>query len=299
MTYIIRKAVLGAVPEIEITASEFVDLKAARNILSDAFATQEKYEIVVTNFLDLEKQLLNIAVTNKIRHTPSYSEFFETRSILNIRLVNLLTATRLYLDQLPQHVAHCLPNRPDAQIDVKRRCSEEYDQHFEFRFMEALRNHVQHRGIPIHFIRHGSQWATLDENKQMEFYVQIAAQLDWLEDDEKFKKSVLAEIKEDVDLLAATRKYVESLSAIHQYVRDIISDSVTAARAKIEAVHARYSQLYSDNLVGISAVELGEEGVRSSIPLLLDWDDVRIQLQQRNWQLVNLAKRYVTSKIMK
>ncbi len=299
MTYIIRKAVLGTVPEIEITASEFADLKAARKVLSDAFATEEKYEIVITNFIDLEKQLLNVAVIDKIRHKPSYSEIFETRSILNTRLVNLLTATRLYLDQLPQHVAHCLPNSPDVHIDVKRRCSEEYDQHFEFRFMEALRNHVQHRGIPIHFVRHGSRWTSLDESKQMEFYVQISAQLDKLEADEKFKKSVLAEIEEDVDLIATTRKYVESISAIHQYVRDTISDSVTAARTTIEAVHVRYSQLHSDSLIGISAFELGEEGVRSSIPLLLDWDDVRIQLQQRNWQLVNLSKRYVTSKIMK
>jgi len=35
----------------------------------------------------------------------------------------------------------------------------------------------------------------------------------------------------------------------------------------------------------------------SSIPLLLNWDDVRVSLQKRNRKLTNLRKRYVTGNI--
>lgn len=299
MTYILRKAVVHAVPEIEIAQEEFADLKSAREILAGAFAIEEKYEIAVSNFLALEKQLLEVAVTNAVRDTLSYGEFFETRSALNIRLVNLLTATKLYLDQLPQHVADCVPNSADVASTVKRRCADEYDKNFEYRFMEALRNHVQHRGIPIHFIRQDGHWTSFDEFGLMEFSVHIAAQKEILESDGKFKKAVLAEMAEEVDLLAAARKYVESLSSIHQFVRDLISDSITAARALIESAHTRYSEVFDGNLIGLSAIEVDEEGVRSSVPLLLEWDDVRLQLQNRNRQLVNMAKRYVTSKTPK
>ncbi|MDT3736559.1 MAG: hypothetical protein ROZ00_10055 [Denitratisoma sp.] len=297
MTYVLRKAVLDIVPEVEITPEEFVTLKAAREILTDAFAIEEKYEIVVSNFLSVEKQLLDIAVTNAVRDTLSYGELFEIRSALNIRIVNLLTATKLYFDQLPQHIADCVPDRVDIADTVKRRCSEEYDKFFEYRFMEALRNHVQHRGIPIHFIRQDGHWTSFDELGQMEFSVFIAAQRDVLESDGKFKKTVLSEMTQDVNLLAAARRYVESLSSIHQFVRDLISDSVTAARARIESAHTRYSMVFDGSLIGLSALDVGEAGVRSSFPLLLEWDDVRIQLQKRNRQLVNLAKRYVTSKV--
>jgi hypothetical protein len=297
MRYLLRKAVLDTVPEVEISACEFADLKAARSVLSNAFAIEEKYEIVISNFLDLEKQLLDVAATNAVRNTLTYGEFFETTSVLNIRLVNLLTATRLYLDQLPQHIGDCVPSNPDAAEVVRVRCSKEYNGYFEYRFMEALRNHVQHRGTPIHFVRQDGHWTSFDEDGLMEFSVHITAQRSFLEEDGKFKRAVLAEVSEDVDLVAASRKYVESISAINELVRELVANSVASARTTIENAHSRYSQDFAGNLIGLSALAIDAGGVISSIPLLLEWDDVRVQLQKRNRQLVNLAKKYVTSKV--
>lgn len=297
MSYILRKVVLDLVPEIKISSDEFSALKSAREVLIEAFAIEEKYEIVVFNYLAFEKQLLEVAATNSVRHTLGYGDFFETISALNISLVNLLTSTRLYLDQLPQHVAACIPNGDDVASKVKYRCSEEYDNHFEYRFMEALRNHAQHRGIPMHSIQQNSGWTSFDEFGQMEFSIRVSAQKKTLESDGKFKKSVLLEMPQEVNLLAATRKYVESLSTLNQFVRDEIKDSVASARATIEAAHAKYSQVYDGSLIGLAAMTIAENGERLSVPLMLDWDDVRVQLQKRNRQLVNLSKKYVTSKI--
>ena len=130
----------------------------------------------------------------------------------------------------------------------------------------------------------------------MEFTVDIAAQRRYLEADKKFKKSILAEISENVDLKAASRRYVESLSAINEFARELIVDSVTSARTAIEGAHKRYAKIYSESLIGIAASAIAEEGEVSSVPLLLDWDDVRIELQKRNTQLRNLSKKYVTGR---
>lgn len=296
MRHIIRKAVLASVPELEISAEEFSLLQMARRVLSSAFSVEEKYEILVANFLALETQLLDIAATNVVRNKLTYSEFFETRSALNVRMVNLLTAARLYLDQLPQDIADCLPSNDTAPSLVKDKCSQEYDQHFEYRFMEALRNHAQHRGIPIHFVSQGSRWTSHDERGRMEFTVDIVAQRGYLEEDEKFKKLILEEISGDVDLMAACRRYIESLSAINQFARDLIAESVRAARQTIEGTHKRYSELYSESLIGLSASAIEDGRETLSVPLLLDWDDVRLELQKRNSQLVNLRKRYVSGR---
>ncbi|MGZ8252276.1 MAG: hypothetical protein ACXWT7_08015 [Methylophilaceae bacterium] len=298
MKYILRKAVLDPVPELEITPKAYADLKSARNVLTNAFAIEEKYEIVISNFLDLEKQLLVIAVTNSVRSTLNYAEFFDTQSVLNIRLVNLLTGTRLYLDQLQQHVESCAPKQPNIKDLVKTRCSKEYDDFFEYRFMEALRNHVQHRGIPIHFIDQKSQWTSFKDDGLMEFSVHIFAQRKYLEEDEKFKKAILNEISKNIDLIATSRKYIESISAINEFVRESIKESVLLARETIESAHNSYKQVYTESLVGICAMEINNGQEISSVPLLLDWDDVRIQLQKRNKQLINLTKRFVSSKTL-
>jgi hypothetical protein len=297
--YIIRKAVLTPTPELEISPEEYSLLGKVRGVLSAALAIEEKYEILIANYLALETKLLQIAAANMVRNTLTYSEFFDTRSALNIDLVNLLTAARLYLDQLPQDVAECLPEKPGAGDLVNDQCSKEYDQHFEYRFMEALRNHVQHRGIPIHFIRQDAQWTSFGEDGRMEFTVDIAAQRRYLEEDKKFKKAVLDEVTGDVDLKVACRGYIESLSAINEFARDLVAEPARSARATVEAAHRRYAEVYSEKLIGLTASVIDDGREISSVPLLLDWDDVRLELQRRNSQLINLRKRYVTGRMMK
>lgn len=294
MRYLIRKDVISPVPEIDISADEYTRLERARAVLANAFSIEEKYEILVSNFLELEKQLLHLAVTNAVRDTLSYSEFFETRSVLNICLVNLLTAARLYLDQLPQDISECIPENIAAVRLVKNRCSKEYDECLEYRFMEALRNHVQHRGIPIHSISQGAHWTSFKEDGLMEYSVDILAQKRYLAEDRQFKKKILAELPDEVDLKAACRRYVEGLSAIHQFARELIAEATSAARDAIEVMHKRYAGVCSESLVGLAAFALSDGVKRSFVPLLLEWDDVRIELQKRNAQLVNLSKRYAT-----
>ena len=298
MKYIVRKAVLAPTPIIEIMAEEYSLLAKARTTLVSALAMEEKYEILIANYLALETSLLQIAASNTVRNTASYSALFEVRSALNVQLVNLLTAARLYLDQICQEVADCLRGDASAADSVKAECSRQYEKHFEYRFMEALRNHVQHRGIPIHYLGHLSQWTSFDEDGRMEFAVDIAALRQYLEEDKKFKKSVLAEMSERVDLVAACRRYIESLSEIHEFSRNLVSAATSNARSRIEAVHRRYAEVWSESLVGLAASSIEDERETSSIPLLLDWDDVLLELLQRNTRLVNLRKRYVTGRTM-
>jgi len=297
MKYILRKDVLGNVPEIEISEQEYIELQKARNTLSNALAVEEKYEIVISNYLDFEQEILNATTSYMIRAHLDYSDFFKIRLGLNIKLVNLLTSVRLYIDQLNQNVAECLADNPNAKDDVKRLFSNEYNENQYYRFMEALRNYVQHRGIPVHWTQQSGRWTSLEDDGLLEYSVELASQRSYLEEDKKMKKSVLADMGEKVDLKAATRSYLESISRVHESVRSIIADSVSSSRKLIEDAHQRYSEEYSDSLVGLSASNWDDHKRIESIPLLLDWDDVRVSLQKRNRKLINLSKRYATGAI--
>jgi len=85
--------------------------------------------------------------------------------------------------------------------------------------------------------------------------MELASQRSYLEEDHEFKKKkkLLAELDEKIDLKAATRSYVESISNVHESARSMIAESVTLARELIEDAHRRYAAVHSESLVGLSA----------------------------------------------
>ena len=294
MRYLLRKCVLGSVPEVEITKDEYARLESAHHILSCALAIEEKYEILIANYLDFEKEMLNLTAEDMVRSDKDHSNMFEVRLRLNARLVNLLTAARLYVDQLNQDVRVCAPQDHDAKEQVKKFFAKEYDESRDYRFMEALRNYVQHSGIPVHQTSQGCKWTALDGNGLLEFSMELASQRSCLGEDQQFKKAVLDELDEQVDLKVATRKYVESMSNVQESARSIVAESVTASRGLIEDAQRRYAEVSNGDLVGLGACKWPDGGKISTVPLFLEWDDIRIRLQARNGKLINLSKRYVS-----
>ncbi|MEI2612194.1 MAG: hypothetical protein V9G20_26450 [Candidatus Promineifilaceae bacterium] len=297
MKYTLRKAVAGDVPEIEITEEDYLTYQQVRKVLSNCLAIEEKYEILISNYLEFEKQIVNRIVSNMIRNEHGYSDLFTIRLQLNVCLVNLLTSARLYVDQLQQHVAVCMPDYADAKKTVEALFSKEYDAYLEYRFMEALRNYVQHCGIPVHWVSSGARWTDLGKDGFLEYFMEVASLRSLLQEDKRFKKSVLDEIGDKVDLIASTRCYIECFSNVHEAVRQMIKEPVANARKTLEEAHNQYRKVYDKNLVGLSACIQSEDGIVEYFPLLLDWDDVRIKLQKRNQKMTNLKKRYATGKI--
>lgn len=116
---------------------KFCSIVEARNILSAAMAVEEKYELLISNYIELEKEVLKATADNMVYQDRGYSDFFDVRLLFNQRLVNLLTSSRLYIDQIQQHIKACLPNNLEASINAKALFSKEYDSHFEYQFMEA------------------------------------------------------------------------------------------------------------------------------------------------------------------
>jgi hypothetical protein len=299
MKYILRKPILDEVPEIEISEEKYRSYRESKAILLNCLEIEEKYEILISNYLELEKSILDAIANNMVHHQIDYSDFFDTRLTLNIRVVNLLTSARLYVDQLHNHVKGCVPHLDDSETLVKKILSKEYDENPECRFMEALRNYVQHRGLPVHSTSRSSSWIDLGENGQLEYSLELASLKTILEEDGKFKKQILNQSSDNIDLKVATRSFIESLSKVHDTVRTIIQESVQNSRLNLEDAHSQYKKVYTGSLVGLCACIMNDQEIIETIPLLLDWDDVRIKLQQRNQKLINLKKWYVTGRVQK
>ncbi len=298
MKYILIKAVLGNMPQLEIDKSRYEALESARDVLSNALAAEEKYEIVIANFLDFENELLDRSVQNMIRTPNDYDGFFQIRLDLNKRLVNLLTSGRLYIDQLGQHIRNCVVDKEATTAIIKKLFEAQYDAHLEYRFMEALRNYVLHRGLAVHSTRLGANTVEDDTGKGLEFTIDVVSLRDVLADGKTFKKEVLKELPDRVDLKAAVRQYVESLNIVHLGARKLIEVEVAEARRLIEKAQSDYLVIYSGGLTGLQAWKLTKDGLKDEgFAILLEWDDIRRELQKKNRSLNNLSTRFVSSRI--
>jgi hypothetical protein len=296
--YKIQVWALGSHPEIKIDELMFGQLKQARRCLSGILAIEEKYELLLSNFLDLETECLNITCINMISSSTSYNGFFDIRLALNRRIVNLLTSTRLYIDQIQRHVKACKPDDEAIIKKVKSLLSTEYDSHFEYRFMEALRNYVQHCGLAVHSTSLGGGWTSHEDDGELEFKTRIFTHKSVVENEKGFKKAISKEMTKKVELIYATRVYIESISKIHCEIRELLAESSKQSRQLISKMIEDYKKINSGKAGALSAVCLVSntptDKVVEKFPLLLEWDDIRIELEKKNSRLINLRKSFVS-----
>jgi hypothetical protein len=282
MKYVLRPwARNETAPDLEITAARAEHLARLREVLQGALTIEEHYDIVLGLYKSLERVTLDIAIEQMTHQSmlDDQEESYATRASVNVALISLLTAIRLYLDALAPNVAACVRGTPETISEVQRLRAFQYDEFFEYRFMEALRNHVQHHALPVHSLTLDSHWD--DDRKHLEHSVSYVAFKRFLVRDGDFKKTILAEAPDTVDLQEATRRYIDCLSHIHVSVRKLIDHAVRAARDEITGTIEEYRQFCGGvNSLAVFVVD-GEQSVRQT-PVWLGWDDVRLNLRKRN-----------------
>ena len=143
--YLLRIYALGPHPELEISHEAFEGIKSSKAILNAGLSMEEKYEVLVSNYLEFEKEMLIYSAECMIRNNLNTDAFSKIKMDLNRRLVNIMTAARSYIDQVSRDIRSIVPHEIKENDFVKKALSDKYDELFEYRFMESLRNHVQHR----------------------------------------------------------------------------------------------------------------------------------------------------------
>ena len=297
--YFLKQHTIASTIALSIENNVYIRIKSSREVLSSAIAIEEKYDILVENFAELERELLNESIQHMIFNLDSYDALYETKSILNRRIINLLTAVKLYKDQITKHVRSCTQDEPDIEKYVKDLFSNEYDSNLEFRLIEAFRNHVQHYGLAIHRILIKSSWDDLGENRKQLNQIQLFIRKDELKKDSSFKKSTFNEIPDEANITHALRIYMGCISNIHDQIRVKTQSNIESARSFIVEKIEAYKSCGGDPL-GLNAVYILENNPTlkpiERIPLLLDWDEVRRNIQRKNHSIKNIKNWYVSNR---
>lgn len=298
MEHGLARLVIGSRKFVVLSQSEYDDIRLARNLLLQGLFIEQKFDLLIDDYLEFETELLEIGARQMIRGGGSWTEFQDQRNHMNRRVVNLLSAARLYLDHTLHHLGNIDSTNAGVKSSIESVISAQYDLSLGYRFMEALRNYVQHRGYPIHGVTYGASRTDAGSIYVVTPYVEVPR----LGEDGKFKASVLGELKlmqEKIDIRPFVREYIEGLWKIHQAIRDqlqtVLDQSDQLVRATIERY--RNEQPFEDSIVGLAAVTREGYTYGENVPLFEDLLDYRKSFVQKNRNLTNLARRYVSGQI--
>jgi hypothetical protein len=275
--FILEQRVLGPHVHLEISKARYDELAHARSILSDALTFEQRYELLLGNFIAMELAFTEISLRSKLEPQFGYSDSAAILSEANRHVINFLTALKSYIDQAPQDFK-CLDLDPGFGKVVKQQLESAFERSSDYRFIYTLRNHVQHSANPVHGFE-GDADPKGDPNAWVES-VKLNANRTSLEEDKEFKKKVLEEQPQKIDVRRRVRQAMNEIGLVHLALRAVANDHVKRARKAVEAAIKEYLDAGADSSVGLVATRVGD--INSDVPVFLAWDDVRVQLAQKN-----------------
>ena len=223
----------------------YKEIKQARDICLLAVVLEERLQFVLDNYAEWESELLDQAQEHLLWQTRR-SDAMQQRLTLDRRLANVLTAFRLYVDHTDTSLSDIF-GKDSSELDaIKKIKNELYDNCFGYRFLEALRNHVQHCGLPVQIVTFHSGLVDGDLKSDIQFSVIPYTSLDTLAADKDFKKGILDEIKsigEKIDLRRPIREYVSCIVRLHREVQKVFSKVITDSKEFYSKAIEKYSTI--------------------------------------------------------
>jgi hypothetical protein len=263
MKYYVAQPWSGGKESIQIFKADFQAIREAKDGVVRAMLIEEKLELVLDNFVEYEGDLLQLALRSAVFEEYGWSDFRAAAQRVNRRLANLLTTCRLYLDQMP----NALKDRAlKAAFEAKKR--NERSNRLGYATMEELRNHVQHRDLPVTGVSYPSAWVPEDTREWRRHIVEALIDLDKLGADRKtskeFKKDVLPKLRAQGDALnwkVLVREYISGIGAIHSDLRARLAPKVNEWDERILRTLRDYQAATGASLaIGVEVVAVDEQG---------------------------------------
>lgn len=287
MRYIIRSCYVENTHEEAIAPEMFHLIRCCRHVLTAALEIEEIFDNLVSNYLEIESKCFALTARSLVRRLVGYREGNDALASINLVFVNYLSTARAYVDKIASAAARCLqgPAAIEAKELVNQLLAEQYDAEFGYRFMEALRNHVQHAGSALHVLSPSTHHTHSEDEsrKSRELFLNPLCSKERLIERGGFKAQVLNESPDTVNLLESARAHLRGLSRVQRAVRALVENAAIDAADQIKRAQAMLEGKVTGSLDATEAVLLSKnDDVQDRVPLLLQWDDARLWLSQRN-----------------
>lgn len=285
---------------VEIDSQRFETVESAKNTCLLALGLEEKFQLVVDNYIEWETELLKQAQIYMFRQ-PNKFEAMQQRVLVARRLTNVLTGFRLYVDQTDHAVSKVFGNSSEELKSIKKFKANLYDSHFGYRFLEALRNHVQHCDLPIETLTYNSKLVDREKAAQVQFSVIANTSLESLAENDDFKKTILKELdngQDKIDLRPHVREYVSCLISLHKQLEKLFSLQFENARNHYQEAIKEYSIMDGKSVEHPRFVFFDEAGLKErTVELYAGLLEIYDTLKRQNENARDISKSFVSNVI--
>ena len=260
--------------EEKISEDLYYELSQSKDILLEARSKENIYNIILMNYYEFEQELFKVLLSNEI-FNASYQVFNDYISKIEQRILNLLSSITLYLDtfKLEENI---IGNPVHFKNEFQKVCKyieEEQNQNQKIKIMKFLRNHLQHNDLLIeNFSLNGINLTDAVREETIKFHIdkhKIKAK--W------FKIEKFPDIEDEIDLKIIIREYVDFISNVHSCFRETTKEKILDARHSFENIIDKY-----DDYKHLSIAQKGKDGKIDEIDIFLDWDNIRVEMINKN-----------------
>lgn len=221
----------------DIDKNEFDSLFRDHEVLISALHFEEAVDIVLSNYLEYERFLLNTSLSIAVKHINN--EYFRKTRIESNRLIsNILAAIYNY----SQYGNDRIKSITSSDVFQTERNKISHS-NIVFKFMEELRNYTQHYGFPTSSITFSSSNEDIkDINYSIDSVIPLI-DLNVLRNDNRFvnyNNQNESRIKlihkigcEKKDLSEFLRKYIDCIWGLHKNIRNNIENIVKNSNQRI------------------------------------------------------------------
>lgn len=283
---------------VEISNEDFDLLRMARTHLFEALSIEEKLNLVLENYAEFEQELFNCSVNNMLFQATDWSSSIDEIHVVNRRIINLLTTGRLYIDQVAHNIRSIYGADSEQEKVVKKQTSQEYDSDFPgYRIMEAMRNYVQHRELPIRGLSKNMRRTEKESEVFMKHTIKLSIDINTLGEDKKFKSKILTELQrlgEAVEFTPLFRQYLGSIGKIHLKIRELLSSDLLVWEKQIQYLLSQYQES-TGYIDGLSAIVTDESEITETISIFEDVIERRQMLENKNRYLTHYSSHFISS----
>lgn len=289
---------------IEINKNEFERISKAKNIIIGLMSIELKFNILFECYRRLEIEMFEMAFDLSIKNDFNREISSGIVIKLNQNLLSFLTAVRAYHDQRPQDLAAFSTSESPWADKANSVFHEIFKLIFEYRVMEAVRNHAQHHRLPIERFYTGASRSATEKNiSELRYSLDPEINLIELAQNMKLNKRTREEISklgvEWMDLKFAVRRYVSGLAQGHDEVRRMLFDIFEDAKEVYAEFADRYKSRYTLDDGAIFVMAYSEPEIFKPIYLGADVIAEVDRIYKLHLSTKNLEKRYVSSEVVR
>lgn len=256
--FFLRSSVLGASKSLLIKKEMFDEISGAHSFYSDMILIEEKYDTVVENYYEFERELIEITARHMLFDITDEA-FFNQTSLINRRLLNLLAAARMYNDHTRRQVVRLFGRKPPLLAAISDKSNEIKQSNVGYFFLEHIRNFLQHAGYALDGFSVGSSSRHLD-GKFISFHdLRAKFSMAAILDDPRTDKSIRERMPEieNMDAKDLIRSGIDGVSEFHEHLRDNIDGHLLLRRDVIVSALSLFES-YQTNSTDESPVLIQE-----------------------------------------